>query len=289
MTHEGAARAERTDVQPAADHLAEAPKVGLHARPRRGPTDPEAEPGDHLVEQQKRADPVAGLAETLQEPGRRSHEPHVGRDGFDAHDRDRLVELGHHVVRGNDGIGHCAGGDAVAARQPLVGHTAAPRGEQRVAVAVVATGELHDRVASGRAASEPHCGHRRLGARRYEAHHLEPRYASGQRFGQLDLAQRGRTERGAIERGGADGLDHLWMGVAEDGRAIALHIVDVPRAFDIPHVGTRAAGNKVRLAPNRPKRAHGRVHPAGDDGLRPREQLMVRGRGHSSSASSRAK
>ena len=66
--------------------------------------------------------------------------------------------------------------------------------EQRVARAVVAAVELEDVVAAGEAAREPDRGGRRLGARRDEAHLLDPGHPLADELAHPDLARRRRAE-----------------------------------------------------------------------------------------------
>ncbi|MEI2815457.1 MAG: hypothetical protein V9E99_03210 [Microthrixaceae bacterium] len=151
MRHDLGRRTERADGQAAADHLAERPQVGAHAKPGRRAAGAQAEPRDHLVEQQQRSHAVALGAQLVEEPLGGRHQTHVGGHRLDAQHRHRLVELGDHVPRHHHGVGDGAGGHTVGPREALVGHARAARGEQRVGVPVVHTRELHDRRPARRA------------------------------------------------------------------------------------------------------------------------------------------
>ena len=70
--------------------------------------------------------------------------------------------------------------------------------EQAVAVTVVAALELHDLAAAREAAREAQRGHRRLGARGHEAHHLDRRQQRAQRLRHFDLELGRRAERQAV-------------------------------------------------------------------------------------------
>ena len=70
--HHVAAAADGADRQPAADHLAERREVGRDVVLGLGAAGVEAEAGDHLVEDQQRADPVALGAQPGEEPGLRA-------------------------------------------------------------------------------------------------------------------------------------------------------------------------------------------------------------------------
>ena len=103
---------------------------------RLGAAGAEAEPGDHLVEDQQRADAVALGAQPVEEAGRRGDDAHVGGDRLDDDGGDLVVELGHHVVRHDDRVGDGAVGNAGRARQSERGDAAAAGDEQRVGGAV---------------------------------------------------------------------------------------------------------------------------------------------------------
>ena len=79
----------------------------------------------------------------------------LGEDGLDRGDV---------VVGQDDGVGGGAGGDAGGVGQAEGGDAGAGRGEQRVDVAVVAAGELHDQRPAGGAAGQPDGRQHRLGA-----------------------------------------------------------------------------------------------------------------------------
>ena len=133
----------------------------------------QAESGDDLVEDEECAGGVAGRPEPFEESGCRGDEPHVGGNRFDDDGSHRVIEFGHPVVGGDDGVGDRSVGDAVAAGEPLVGDAAAAGGEEGVGVAMVAAGELDDAVASGGAPGQPDGGHGGLGAAGDEPNRLE--------------------------------------------------------------------------------------------------------------------
>ena len=86
---------------------------------------PETEPGDHLVEDQERADAVALGAQPLEESGRRGDDTHVRGDRLDDDRGDLLVEFGHHVVGRDDRVGDGRVRNAGGARQAERGDAAA--------------------------------------------------------------------------------------------------------------------------------------------------------------------
>ena len=205
--------------------------------------------------------------------------------------------LGHRVevvVRQDDGVGRAGTGDARGVRQ-AEGRDAGPgRGEQRVDVAVVAAGELHDLGAAGEAAGQPDRGHRRLGAAGHQPQLLDRRDPVDDLLGERDLALGRRTERRALRHRGVHGLDDRRVGVAEHQRPPRADQVDVLAAVGVDDVRAVPADHEPRRAADGAERAHRRVDPAGRDGLgalhqRSRLRCVVRVGAHArSSPSSRA-
>ena len=154
--------------------------------PKRACAPPSADPeaGDHLVEHEQRAVRVHALAQPVEETRRgRRRGPCSRRPARRAPRRSRRrarrstrVERGEVVVGHDDRVGDRARRDARPSRAARASRHHCPAGdEQRVEVAVVAARELHDLVAAGRAAREPHRGHRGFGARRHEPDLLDRR------------------------------------------------------------------------------------------------------------------
>ena len=108
---------DRADRQTTADHLAEAGQIGLHVVLRLGAARPDPESGDHLVEDEQRADTVALGPQTVEEARRWRDDAHVRRDRLDDDRRDLLVEHGHDVVRHDHRLGHGTARHAGGARQ----------------------------------------------------------------------------------------------------------------------------------------------------------------------------
>ena len=132
-----------------ADHLPEAPEVGDDPGVLGGSAGRDAEPGDDLVEDEQGPRSGAGVAKSLEEPGPGPDQPHVGGHRLDDHRRDRVVQLGHLVVRRNDRVGHGPGGDAGRIGQSLIGDARTSGREQAVGVAVIVAGELDDALPPG--------------------------------------------------------------------------------------------------------------------------------------------
>ena len=214
MFHDISPSTECTDRKSAADDLAETPQVGPDAEPLRGATAAQPEPGDHLVIDQQRADSITFAAQPFEKPGRRRDEAHVGGHGLDDHRSHAIIERRHHVVGRHDRVGDRTRGDTITARQALIGHTTATRRQQVVGVAVIAAGELDERIAPGRTAREPDRAHGRFGPRRHQSHHLETIHRGAERLGQLDFAGGGSAVGRTVQRRGADCFDDLGMRVA---------------------------------------------------------------------------
>ena len=262
--HDLASPADGADGQSAADDLAERRQVGRHRVLGLGAAVAQAEPGDHLVEHQQCADPVAFGAQTLQEAIGRGDDPHVGRNGLDDHRGDLLVELRHDVVRHHQSVGHGTGGHTGGAGQSQRGDATATGCQQGVGRAVKVAVEDHQAIAAREAARQAHSGAGRLGAGVHQPHHVAAADTLGHRLGQQHLAGCGCAVRRAlggrsVDRGGDDG-----MSVPEDDRAVALHQVDVPAALDIPDVRSLGALDDVRRAADRLEGPDAGVDPAGD-------------------------
>ncbi len=223
----------------------------MHPEPFGGPAASESEAGDDLIEQQERAGVVARLPHALEEPGAGSDQAHVRGDGLDGHDGDGLVDLGHDVERGHDGVGDRRCRHAVASGQALVGDAGTTRGQERIGVTVVAAGELDDRVAPGGAARQSDRRHRRLGTRRSEPEHLQSGDTATELLGEDDLGLGRCAIARSPGRGGGDCGRHCRVGVTEDARPIALHVVDVAIALDVPDIRAFGPLHEIRRAPHR--------------------------------------
>jgi len=83
LVHDVGATAERRERHAPAEHLSEAGQIGgdpgklLHAASR------DAEAGNHLVEDEQRAEAARKLAQCLEETGFRQHDAHVADDRLD--------------------------------------------------------------------------------------------------------------------------------------------------------------------------------------------------------------
>ena len=202
--HERGRAADRRERQPTTDDLPEDRDIGRDAEAPLRPAERDPEAGDDLVEHEERAVGRAARAQVLEEARPRWYQTHVGGDRLDEHRRDLvrvaiedLVDAGGVVERHHHGVGHRAFGHTRGARQAEGGDAAAGGHQQRIQVAVVAAGELHDLRPAGCAARDPDRRHRSLGTGREKTNLLHRWHTRRDRLGQLDLGRGGRTVRGA--------------------------------------------------------------------------------------------
>ncbi len=228
---------------------------------------------------------AAQLGQRLEEAGPGHEHAHVSDHRLDDDRRDVFPSLGEERPRrARVVVGQRQGqGGELLRHARRVRQTerldAAPRLDQeRVAGTVVAALELHQHLAAGERPGHAQGGERRLGAGRGEAHLLHRRHALTDELGQLDLTCVRRSEAGAELGGGGDRLDDGWMGVAEDERAPAAHVVHVAMSVHVGEPGAATLAKEDRRAAHAPKRPDRRVHPAGDDPPGAIEQALAAGR-----------
>ena len=213
-------------------------------------------------------------AQRFQEPRRRRDAAHVPGDRLDDDRRQPLavaldgrrdtvdvVVVAHDRVRGD------AGRDAGRARDRRASRGPSPRDARNgVGVPVVAAGERDHAVAMGQPAREPH------------ARTSQPRSPTRRAGPPPPTAPRRRSRPRARPRASVarpnvvpsapppHRLDRLGVGVPEDQRPPRLHPVAQRAAVGRLDVGAvaRARTKSGWLEPDRPHRADGRVHAAGD-------------------------
>ena len=173
------------------------------------------------------------------------------------------VERADVVVRNHDRVGDGARGDARRSREAERRDAAPGLDEQRVEMAVIAAGELHDLVAPGRAAGQAHRRHRGFGPRRDEPRLFDRRHPRADRLDELDLARGRRAVRRAVGRGLLHGLDDLRVRVAEDRRAPRLHVVEVLAARRCRRSGCPRRATKNGSPPTDPNARTGELTPPG--------------------------
>ena len=164
-------------------------------------------------------------------------------------------------------------GDARGVGQPEGGDAGAGRGEQRVDVAVVVAGELHDQRPAGGAAGQPDGRQHRLGAGVDQPHPLDRGDPVADLLGQVELALGGGAEGEPAPRGGGDGLDDGGVGVAQDHRPPRADQVDVAPSVGVGDPRAGALDHEPRGAADGAERAHRAVHPARGDRLAAGEEV----------------
>ena len=180
--------------------------------------------------------------------------------------RNRLGDGLDVVVRKDDGVGGHTRRDTGRRGDPERGEPGPRTREEGVGVAVVAAGELDHAVAAGERPGQPDRRHRRLGARRDEAHELDRREGVGDLLGQLDLALGGGAERRPCAGRVAHRVDRLGIGVPEEQWPPRLDPVEQAAAVGGLEIRALAACREERLVQaDAPHRAHRRVDTAGND------------------------
>ena len=181
-------------------------RSGVHVVLRLRATGAEPEAGDHLVEHQQRADPVALGAQPLEEAGRGSDDAHVGGDRLDEHRGHVVVELRapRCTARPSSRRPRSAGTPAVPGR-PSVATPLPPAASSASVAPWKLPWKMTIRSRPVYAAGEAHGGARRLGARVHQPHPLAARHPVGDRLGELHLAGRRRAVRRAVRGRGGDG------------------------------------------------------------------------------------
>ena len=188
----------------------------------------------------------------------------LGEDGLDGGDV---------VVGQDDGVGGGAGGDAGGVGQAEGRDAGAGRGEQRVDVAVVVAGELHDQRAAGGAAGQPDGRQHRLGAGVDQPHPLDRGDPVADLLGQVELALGRGAEGQPAPGGGGDGLDDGGVRVAQDHRPPRADQVDVAASVGVGDPGPGALDHEARGAADGAEGAHRAVHPARRDRLAAVEEV----------------
>ena len=224
----------------------------------------------------------AELAQQLEKPGRGQHQVHVARHGLDDDPGDlralpfeHAAQLAHIVVVQYQRLCRRFLGHARRARMAEGEGAGAGFHQQRVGMPVVAAFELDDQLAAGEAAREADRGHRRLGARGHQAHALDRRHELADALGELRFFRRWRAVGQRARGCRLHRSDDCGVGVSEQHRAPGADVIDIAPAFCIPQVRAGSALEEPRRATYGTKRAHRRVHAAGNHALRALEEGFV--------------
>ena len=127
-------------------------------------------------------------------------------------------------------------------------HVVGPDADQRVVVdAVVLALELHDLVATGEGARDPHRVHRRLGAGHRHPGLRDPRVELLDELHRPDLVLAGEREADAEPHPLVDVVVDALVAVAEDHRPVAHAQVDELVAVDVPDPSALAAVDVDRV------------------------------------------
>ena len=217
------------------------------------------------------------------ETGQRRDGAHVAGAGLGDDAGDLVAELSEDVLDRRDVVvGHddrvgCGGaGDTGRRGQPQGRDAGAGVGQQRIAVPVVAAGELDDLGAARVAAGQPDRAHGGLGAGVHQPDPLDRCDAADDLGGEFGLRGRRSAEGQAVGRDALDGVDDGGVRVPEDHRPPRTHQVDVFVAVGVGQPVAAGRRDEPRGAADRVERPDRRVHPAGDDGARVGEQRSRR-------------
>jgi hypothetical protein len=161
------------------------------------------------------------------------------------------------------------------------GREAAARLHQQViGVPVVAALELHQQIAAREAARRADRAHRRLGAARHAAQHLDRGVQLLDALGEADLELGRRAVRQASRRCVLHRADDVGVGVAQDHRPPRADVVEVCGAVGAEQARPLGSLDEDRVTADRAEGPHRTVHAAGDALQRTFEQRAARGVGH---------
>ena len=245
--HDVLAAADGAARQTAADRLGQSDQVGRHLEALSRAAGSDGDACFHLVEDEQRAVAVGDLFDLAEEALVREDDADVHHRRLDDHRRDLvlvprecLLQGGQVVERDDGGELDDRGRDALALREGvgIVGRAhvfrrGLDRHHQRVVMAVVRRLDLDHAVTPGEPAGNAHRVERRLGARVGEAPFglmKAARELAGDDHGILD---RLGEVRAAADLG-ADRVDDLGVGVADDHHAKTVVEVHVLVAVDVP-------------------------------------------------------
>ena len=133
--------------------------------------------------------------------------------------------------------------------------------------------ELDDLVTARIPPRDPDRAHGRFRAGRDEPHLVHTRHRTANCLCQLDFQRSGSAERRASTELLLNSVDDLWMRVSQQQRPPRPDAVQIAVAVGIVEIRAFTPLDKQRFAAHRPKRAHRRIHAAGDHSGRCVEQF----------------
>ena len=141
-------------------------------------------------------------------------------------------------------------------------------------MAVVATFEFDDLVATGESAHQSQHRHAGFGAAVHEANHLHTGNGVDHHLRQRVFECAGGSEAGALLNCFLQRTDHFGMGMTTDRGPPAADVVDVFVVINVPGVGALDAIENDRLATHRFECTHWGAHATRHQSLGGTEQLL---------------
>ena len=121
---------------------------------------------------------------------------------------------------------------------------------------------FHHVTATGRRPRQPDRTHRRFRPAVHESHHFHRGQRRGDHRRQLRLGLCRRAVAGAAAHGFRKCRHHALVGMSDNHRPVASHVIDISILIDIRDDASLRLFDEQRHPPDRLKRAHRRRHPA---------------------------
>src|SRR6266851_4902107 len=141
-------------------------------------------------------------------------------------------------------------------------------------MAVVATFEFDDLIASSESASEPNARHRGLSPAVDHSNLFDRGNPLADEFRHFNFEWIWNAKAHTARGGFAQGVNHHRRRVSQNCRAPCSDVIDVLIAIDIPDVCTFCTADKKWFATDGTKCAHGRIDAAWNTFLRFRKKLL---------------
>src|SRR5581483_3201867 len=139
--------------------------------------------------------------------------------------------------------------------------------QKGIGVSVVATLEFHDVFATRIGTRQADGGHGGFRPRTDETHFFHSRKRGDHKFRQFGFAWRGSPETRAITRCPHHCFSDFRRSVPQNQRSPRADVINVFVAIGVPDSSTLTTHNERRIAANRLKGAHRRIHSAWNHGL----------------------